>query len=185
MDRNASSRVVYEAILRALAADPKTREPLNALVVWTEIGKGFAGLLDRKGADVGLLSRLIQAWSRDRGAAPRCDLSHWAYAVPQESRLTVAEIGEALRRAQFQIERALVASGHTEGADAVREAFLTSVRGWFAAGPQILRAFPAARAATQAEVWAALAAWCERYLPKDPASAKDLGVRIAREAPAP
>jgi hypothetical protein len=58
---------------------------------------------------------------------------------------------------------------------------LTTVRGWFPVGPQIVRSFPTARGIREAERLGVLVAWCERYLPRDPASAKDLGVRISRD----
>jgi hypothetical protein len=179
-DRESAARVVSEAILHALEADPKTREPLNAFIVWTEIGKGFAGLLERKGASVGLLRSLIEGWCTSRGAPEEVDLARWAYALEPDRRMSVVEIGEALCRAQFQIERALVASGHVEGADSVRDAFLTTVRGWFPLGIRLLRSFPIGRGADERELCGALRAWCRRYLQKDTEGAKDLGVRMAR-----
>jgi hypothetical protein len=178
VDHVAAARVVYEAIASSLDRSPRTRDPTNALVVWTELGRGLAGLLDRKGADPGLLGRIVDRWCVDRGAET-VDLNRWIARSADADRLTVGEIAEALRRIQFRVEQSLVAAGHDgEAPDAIREAFLVTVRGWFPVGLSILRGCPAARQATEAQVMGALRAWCRRYLPEDPSAAKDLGVRI-------
>ncbi|MFO0590045.1 MAG: hypothetical protein U0441_21055 [Polyangiaceae bacterium] len=177
-----AARAVGEAIRATLDADDKTREPMNALVVWTELGRGLSGKLERQGADAGLLARLIANDSRARleGAAP-VDLASWAYRVPAEQRLTREDAARAFTRLERAIGDKLAdhwADG--DGGAHVREDFLAVVRGWFPIGLDIFRSLPAARGATEAEIGAALAAWCDRYLPKDTSGPEDLGVRRER-----
>lgn len=174
-----AARAVNEAIRAALDADDKTRDPMNALVVWTELGRGLSGKLERQGADAGLLARLItqHSGSLDHGAAP-IDLGGWAYRVPAERRLTREDAVRAFSRLERAIGDKLAehwADG--DGGAHVREDFLAVVRAWYPIGLEIFRSLPAARDATDAEIAAALAAWCDRYLPKDTSGPEDLGVR--------
>ena len=169
---------VFEAIHQALLATEKTREPMNALVVWTELGRGLAGKLDRQGADVGLLGRLTEEYCKQHGRESGVDLARWAYQVEPELRLTREETGAAIARVQREIEQRLLAEwGDGGGEERQREYFLATVRGWFPVGLDILRSFPASRGASDADVHAALAAWCTRYLPKDTSGPSELGVR--------
>ncbi len=179
-----AAAAIRDAILGALDADPATREPLNALVVWTELGKGLAGTLDRKGADLGLIDRVIAQHARARGAAD-VDLAAWLPHVAADRRLTPDAVATSLRRVQTAIERAAqpLAQGSEGGGgpDGGRAVFLAVVKGWFPAGVSILRALPGRADADESHLVAALAAWCARYLPKDPSGARDLGVYVTRK----
>ncbi len=173
---------VFEAIHAALEQDEKTREPMNALVIWTELGKGLAGKLERQGADVGLLARLIDGYCHERAAgAQAIDLGAWAYRVAPERRLSHEEAARAITRVQRAIgDRLGALRGDGDGGAHTREDFLATVRGWFPAGLDVFRSLPAARDRDDAEVHAALAAWCDRYLPKDTSGPEELGVRRER-----
>lgn len=174
-----AARAVNEAIRAALDEGDKTREPMNALVVWTELGRGLSGKLERQGADAGLLARLIthHCGARNEGAPP-IDLAGWAYRVPVEQRLTREDAARAISRLERAIgDRLAERWADGDGGAHVREDFLAVVRAWFPIGLEIFRALPAARDATDAEIAAALAAWCDRYLPKDTSGPEDLGVR--------
>src|SRR5512138_3452991 len=59
MNETDSATKVFRAIHEGLQATEKTREPMNALILWTELGRGLAGKLERQGADRGLLQRLV------------------------------------------------------------------------------------------------------------------------------
>lgn len=170
---------VSTAITSALDADPRTADPLGGLVVWTELGKALAGALERKGADVGLLGRIIDDWSRAT-FAPSVDLDGWLYRVPPERRLGRADLARALARVQAAVEAVVAPLAEEVGEDGGRAVFLAVIKGWFAVGLALFAALPAARGASEAEVRGALAAWCRRYLPKDPSGPEDLGVRLAR-----
>ncbi|MCC6554900.1 MAG: hypothetical protein IT372_18155 [Polyangiaceae bacterium] len=172
----------FKAIHTALAADERTREPMNALAIWTEIGRSLSGTLEQKGASPGLLREVIADHCRERGAAPGVDLGRWAYRLAPEDRLSSKELGAAIRRVMRGIEEALpelVAEAET-ATDKHRELFMAVVRGWFPVGLDIVRALPAGAAASEAERLGALGAWCERYLPGETAEARDLGVRVER-----
>lgn len=171
---------IRDAITNNLAADEATREPMNALIVWTELGKGLCGTLDRKGADLGLLGRIIEQWCAERGAVD-VDLAGWAYRVDPEKRLSQDALASALQRLQTSVERALTPVADAAGEDGGRTAFLIAVKGWFPAGLAVFRALPAAAGATEAQLLGALRAWCHRYFPKDPAGPADLGVRMTRD----
>ncbi len=175
-----AAQAVFEAIHEALDHDDRTREPMNALVIWTELGKGLAGKLERQGADVGLLGRLIDGYCREKALAVGApvDLGAWAYRVAPERRLSHEEAARAISRVQRAIGDRLAAIwGDGDGAAHTREDFLATVRGWFPAGLDVFRSLPAARGRDDMDVHAALAAWCDRYLPKDGSGPEDLGVR--------
>lgn len=172
---------VFEAIHATLASDPKTSEPMNALVIWTELGKGLAGKLEQQGADIGLLGRLVSGYCKEKAHDRPIDLAAWAYRVAPEQRLSRDEVARAMTRIQKAIGDRLAgywADG--DGGAHTREDFLATARGWFSVGLDILRAFPASGASDDSEVHAALAAWCDRYLPKDTSGPEDLGVRRER-----
>lgn len=178
---SSAARAVHEAILAALALDERTAEPMNALVIWTELGKGLAGKLDRQGADVGLLGRLIASYCATKAGGTGVDLGAWAYRVEPSRRLSRDELGRALTRVERQVgDRlgALWADG--DGGAHTREDFLATVRGWFPVGLEIVRSLPAASGRGDAEIHAVLAAWCERFLPKDTSGPEELGVRRER-----
>lgn len=174
----AAAVAVFEAIHAGLALEAKTREPMNALVIWTELGKGLAGKLEQQGADVGLLGRLVAGYCKEKAHDRAIDLGAWAYRVAPERRLSHEEAARAIHRVQRTIGDRLAAIwGDGDGAAHTREDFLATVRGWFPAGLDVFRSLPAARDRDDAEVHAALAAWCDRYLPKDGSGPEDLGVR--------
>lgn len=179
--RAPAARAVRDAILDALLVDEKTREPLNALVIWTELGRGLAGKLERQGADAGLLRRLIAAHCTERSGGAPVDLDAWAYRVEPARRLSADELGRALARVQRGIGERLAAMwADGDGGAHTREDFLAAVRGWFPAGLAIVRSLPAAAGHGDAEIHAALGAWCGRYLPDDTAGPEELGVRRER-----
>ena len=171
---------VHEAILRALDRHDKTRDPMNALIIWTELGRALCGTLDKKGADVGLLGRIIDGWCGEKGAA-EVDLGRWAYRQEPAQRLGAEELADVLQNVQEEVERVVADLPYGDEGDGGKAAFLTVVRGWFPAGQAIIRALPAAKMAGDAELRGALRAWCARYFPKDPAGPADLGVRMTRE----
>lgn len=178
----APATTVFETIHRVLAAEPKTREPMNALVIWTELGKGLAGTLERIGAEKGLLRQVIATYCREKGAADGVDLSRWAYRLEGKARLGKIETAQALQRVQAELEAALpeLAADAETGGDARRQMFMAVVRGWFPVGLDIVRALPGAKTADDATRLGALRTWCERYLPEDAAGPADLGVRVTR-----
>ncbi|MFO0763218.1 MAG: hypothetical protein U0359_42665 [Byssovorax sp.] len=183
MDKSDSAMAVYEAIHDALRATDKTREPMNALVLWTELGKGLAGKLEQKGADRGLLSHLCAGYCAQAGAGEPVDLARWAYRVEPGERLDVAELAAASSRVLRSIEQRLLADrGDTNLEERQRDYFMATVRGWFPVGLDIMRSLPALRGASDAQVHAALGAWCARYLPRDTTGPADLGVRLERRA---
>lgn len=175
---------VYRAIHGAIAASEKTREPMNALVLWTELGKGLSGKLEQQGADVGLLGRLIARDCAHPGAEPPIPLDRWAYRVDPAMRLSREEIARAFTRVRRAIGDGLADIwGDGDGAAHAREDFLATVRGWFAVGLDVFRCLPAAEGRTEAEIEAALSAWCDRYLPKDTSGPEELGVRKEKGPP--
>jgi hypothetical protein len=170
---------IYQAIHAALQVDEKTRDPMNALVVWTELGKGLAGKLERQGADAGLLTRLVAGYCRRGGAGRQVDLGRWAYRVAGEKRLSIPEMAAAVARVHRAIEPLLLAEwGDGGGEERQREYFLATVRGWFPVGLDIVRSLPSHRAANDVDVHAVLGAWCERYMPTDGSGPRELGVRM-------
>lgn len=192
---HAAAIAVHAAIHEALALDPKAREPMNALVIWTELGKGLAGKLEQQGADVGLLGRLVASYCKEKAHDRAVDLGAWAYRVAPEDRLSREELGRMMSRIQKAIGDRLArhwADG--DGGAHAREDFLATTRGWFSVGLDVLRSFrvgpgPSADAVSaspgcsprdDAEIYAALATWCDRYLPKDKSGPEDLGVRRER-----
>ena len=52
-----------------------------------------------------------------------------------------------------------------------------------AVGLDVFRCLPAAEGRTEAEIEAALSAWCDRYLPKDTSGPEELGVRKEKGPP--
>lgn len=177
----------FQAIHAALAASDKTKEPMNALVVWTELGKGLSGTLERKGASPGLLLDIITEYCVERGAQEGVDLSRWAYYVPPERRLSATEIGAAMRRVTRELEERLpeLAAEAESATEKERDLFLALVRGWFPVGLDILRAMPGGESAEDADRLGALAGFCRRYLPADTSGPRDLGVRAVREEQGP
>ncbi|MHB8878104.1 MAG: hypothetical protein ACYC8T_30775 [Myxococcaceae bacterium] len=173
---------VFETIHRALAAEPKTREPMNALVIWTELGKGLAGTLERVGAEKGLLRQVIASYCREKGAADGVDLSRFAYRLEGKERLGKLEAAMAMKRVQAELEEALpeLTAEASATDEARKKLFLAVVRGWFPVGLDIMRALPGGREAKEPEQLGALRAWCERYLPVDTSTPADLGVRVSR-----
>jgi hypothetical protein len=170
---------IFRAIHESLACDERAREPMNALVIWTELGKGLAGTLVRKGASPSLLVEVISGYCKGTGAAP-VDLARWAYRVPHDRRLSREEIGTAIRRVLARVEERLPSLAATPDAEGERAAFLAIVRGWFPVGLDVVAALPGAAGANRRELAAALCAWCERYLPTE--TATGLGVGVVREA---
>ena len=182
MNRTDSAMAVFESIHEALRATDKTREPMNALVIWTELGKGLAGKLERQGADPALLKRLCVGYCRDGdgGGAP-IDLVTWAYRVEPELRLDEREVSAALSRAVRAIEQRLLGErGDTGQEERQQEYFMATVRGWFPVGLDIMRSLPTFQRSSEAELHAALGAWCSRYLPDDPSGPAELGVRMEK-----
>jgi hypothetical protein len=181
MDSRAAT-LSFQAIHAALAADPKTRDPMNALAVWTELGKGLSGTLDKKGAPPGLLADVIAEHCKARSGDAAVDLARWAYRVPETERLTQQEAAAALRRVLQAIESRLpeLSAAAETDVEKERDLFMAVVRGWFPVGLDIVRSLPGATNADEATRVAALHAWCERYLPKDTSEARDLGVRVER-----
>lgn len=177
------AKLAYHAILDGLIEDDKTRDPMNALVVWTELGRGLSGTLDKKGAEPGKLRDIVGAWCRTSALDGAKSLERWTYRVPPERRLDAKDIGTAMRRVMRRLEAALpdLAAEAEADADKSRELFLAVVRGWFPVGVLLFAALPSAQRATKDARLAALGAWCERYLPKDDSSPRDLGVRVVRE----
>jgi hypothetical protein len=178
--RVSPSDAVRAAILAALDADPKTREPLNALVAWTEMGRALQGTLDRKGGDAGLLRRVIARWCAQGAEGRTADLGRWAYRLEPGRRLTTVELAAAIRRVQEACDAILADLARATGDDGGRAVFLALAKGWFPAGLDVVARLGAARGASPAEVVAALGAWCERFLPSDGETGKDLGVRVGR-----
>jgi hypothetical protein len=179
-----AGNAVRRAILEGMARDQRTAEPMNAMVIWTELARGLCGTLDRKGAEIERLGGVVDRWCRDRGAM-EVDLDRWAYRVEPERRLDAAALGAALQRIQLDIERTVQpvvdASGGEGEGDGGRAAFMAVVDGWFPAGLAILRSFPAASRAPAGQVLGALRAWCARFLPRSEAGPAELGVRVVRE----
>ena len=170
---------VTEAIWTALQSDPATADPMNALLLWTELGKGLAGTLERKGADLGLLRRTVLAHC---GPAPEATvLARWFYRVEPERRLARETVAASLARIEQAIEKASAPLAHqSTGGEGQRNLFMAIVAGWFPVGPSILRCLPEGARATEQQVLAALGGWCSKYLPEDPSGARDLGVRVTR-----
>jgi hypothetical protein len=98
------------------------------------------------------------------------------------------DLTKAMRRIHEAIERAIAPLVH-ESADGegAREIFITVVTGWFPVGLRILaalscasRTLPNASGAGEEQLSGLLRAWCDRYLPEDPAGPSDLGVRVEK-----
>jgi len=174
--------IVFRSLHRALAGDERTREPLNALVVWTELGRGLAGTLEQVGGDQGLLRKLIAGWCREQGAREDVDLAGWMYRLEGAERLGKEETAMALRRVQADLEEALPAlAAQAQASDEARRAlYLAVVRGWFPVGLDLVRSMPRGRTAERAEQLGALSAWCQRYLPAEGGDPAALGVRVER-----
>ena len=183
VDPIETATLSFRAIHAALADDPKTREPMNALTVWTELGRGLAGTLEKKGASPGLLREIIAEYCHHRANDATADLNRWAYLIPPEERLTQKEVALAMRRVMSALEARMpeLAAQAETATDKERELYMAVVRGWFPVGLDIVRALPRGAASDEGERLAALGAWCERFLPAETAAARDLGVRVARE----
>jgi hypothetical protein len=161
---DATATAVRKTLLRCLAEEPKTREPMNALVAWTELGRGLSGTLEDVSGDRGLLRKLIYEYGHDHAAT--IDLSRWLYRLEGKERLDAEEIASALRRIEDALEDVLAA--HLEKAelspDARRALFVAVVKGWFPVGLDIMHALPAGSLASDEALLGALTAWCERHL---------------------
>lgn len=179
-DSIATAREVAAALRALLEGSPELREPMNALVVWTELGRGLAGTLGRKGADEGLLGRLIATWCEEEGAPPSLKLEEWLTAIPVEQRLSPRALTAALQAAETAIVDRVGPLIVAEGSDGPRAAFTAVVRGWFTVGVELVRALPRARRSSRPEQLGVLAAWCARYLPRDASGPADLGVRVQK-----
>jgi len=176
------SNVVFRCLHRALAGGERTREPLNALVVWTELGRGLAGTLEQVGGDQGLLRKLIAGWCQEQGAREDVNLADWMYRLEGPERLGKEEAAAALRKIQAELEEALPAlAAEAQASDEARRAlYLAVVRGWFPVGLDLVRSMPRGRTAERAEQLGALSAWCQRYLPVEGGDPAGLGVRVER-----
>ena len=176
------STAAFQAIHQALAAETRTREPMNALVVWTELGKGLAGMLEQAGGEKRLLRETIDRYCDEKSAAPGADLSLWAYQVPAAERLTREETASALQRLNRALEQALpkLAAAAEAGDEGRRSAFLAVVRGWFPVGLDLVRSLPRSATSSEQQRLAALRAWCDLYLPHDEAGPAGLGVKVSR-----
>ena len=159
------------------AAHDKTRDPVNALVVWTEIGRALAGTLERQGASPGLLRRIVVDYARGEAAGREIALDRWIYRLPAEARLDKQELAQLMSDAAAALAAVTPAAFERSGEPGVRELFLEAVHGWFPLGLEIIRSLPAGTGADRAGLVGALGAWCARYLPDDPAGPRDLGIR--------
>jgi hypothetical protein len=182
IDGRDAAKLAFQAIHAALAADERTREPMNALAVWTELGRGLAGTLEKKGASPGLLREVIDAHCGARSGGPNVDLAAWAYTVAAAERLTRPEIAAAMRRVLRAIEDRLpeLSAAAETSTEKERDLYIAIVRGWFPVGLDIVRALPRGERATSEERLAALGAWCAKYLPSDASAPRDLGIRVER-----
>jgi hypothetical protein len=179
---NEQATLAFRVINDALASDPKTREPMNALVIWTELGKGLAGLLETLGADLGLFRSIIQKHCEGVSRSASVDPNRWFYRLAPEERLDAPGVAEAIRRIEHALEQALpqLSAEASQADEGRKNAFLAVAKGWFPVGLEILKAIPAARGADELERLAVLWAWCERYLPASGATPAELGVRVER-----
>lgn len=163
------------------AAHDKTRDPVNALVVWTEIGRALAGTLERRGASPGLLRRVILDYTRREAGGRDVTLDRWIYRLAPEARLDKQELAQLMSDAAAALAAVTPAAFERSGEPGVRELFLEAVHGWFPLGLEIVRCLPAGTEADRAGLVAALGAWCARYLPDDPAGPRDLGIRVEKK----
>lgn len=166
---DATLQTVRRTILQCFAADPKTDDPVNALVVWTELGRALSGTLDEIGAGRGYIKKLSSAWFEERRAAPGVKLDRWIYPLDVQRRLAPDEIKRASLRVDEALAQALpeLARASSEGPSGRQALFLAVVKGWFPVGLELFRALPAGQTANDAEVLGAFWAWCLRYLPDD------------------
>jgi hypothetical protein len=177
MSDAGQARLVFGALREALGQE---KHPVNALVVWTELGRALAGALELQGADRGLLGEVIANWLDHRGLEA-IELNTWVPGVGREQRLGGDALGAAIRRAEQAVERTIPGlAGAAENPQGKRELFMTVVRGWFPLGLELMRAMPAGASASDDQVRGALGAWCEKYLPRPTGGPSDLGVRIQR-----
>jgi hypothetical protein len=163
------SQCVRDTLLNALAADPKTDEPFNALVVWTELGRALSGTLDEIGAGLGYVKKLASSWFEEQRAVPKVDLARWLYRLDDDRRLRPDEVQRALSRVERALAEALpeLARASDESPEGRRALFLAVVKGWFPVGLDLVRALPRGQVADRAETLGALWSWCLRYLPDD------------------
>ncbi len=169
MEDAETAEVVRRTITEALAADAKTSEPVNALVVWTELGRALSGTLAEVGAGRGLVRKLIAAWCEEQQAARDVELSRWIYRLEKQARLGAVETGRAVHLVETRLAEALpeLARAAEQGPEGRQALFRAVVKGWFPVGVQLFRSLPAARTAAAGEVFGALWAWCLKYLPLD------------------
>ncbi len=168
-EHDATLEAVRRTILECLAADPKTDDPVNALVVWTELGRALSGTLDEVGAGRGYIKKLSSAWFEERRATPDVKLDKWIYRLDEQRRLGPDEIKRASLRVDEALAQALpeLARASSESPGGRQALFLAVVKGWFPVGLELFRALPAGQTAQEADVLGALWAWCLRYLPDD------------------
>lgn len=170
------SQRVRDDILAGLRADALAAEPLNALVVWTELGRGLAGMLDRKGGSESLLRETIEKWCTEQ-QAEEVDLAALIPRIAAERRLTREHLAAILQSLQARIEMLIADSAEQGVNDGGRTLWMAAVKGWFPAGLSILSDFPTLRGAPPARTLGALRAWSRRYFPQSTEDAKDLGIR--------
>ncbi|HLK93198.1 MAG TPA: hypothetical protein VKZ18_25110 [Polyangia bacterium] len=175
------SGTLSRQVLRDMfAAHDKTRDPVNALVVWTEIGRALSGTLEKRGASPGLLRRIIVDYARREAAGREFALERWIYRVPPEERLDKEELAQLTSDAATALAAVTPAAFERSGEADLRALFLEAVHGWFPLGLELVRALPAGAGADRSALVGALGAWCARYLPDDPAGPRDLGIRVEK-----
>ncbi len=172
----AISNAVRDSILQQLAADPLARLPLNGLVVWTELGRGLAGMLDRKGGSDALLRQTIEAWCTAERAL-EVDLTTLLPQMDPAQRLSREHLAALLASIQGAIEEHVAAVEEKGVNDGGRAPWMCAVKGWFPAGLAIFASLDSLRTASEQQRLGALRAWSRRYFPADMSGPKDLGVR--------
>jgi len=100
--------------------------------VWTELGKGLAGALDMKGAEPGLLRRIVTRWCLPGGPDEAIDLARWLPRIEPPERMTVRDAGRTVLDAKLALEEVVAATlGDAPESDRDRLAFQVVARGWF------------------------------------------------------
>ncbi len=176
-----AAKLTYKTIGRKFQSFPKIKEPMNALIVWTELGKGLAGTLIEKGAEPDLLIQTIENWCKDKQAVLEVDLSKWAYSVPKENRLSQKELAEILDQMTTDLEKELsewLVQAQTSEEDRLG-LFIEVVRGWFPVGLDIVQT--SKQFTSKEDQLGVMLAWCKKYFPKNTSGSKDLGVRVEKK----
>lgn len=181
MSESPPGSTTHRVLTDIIRAHPKTQDPVNALVVWTEIGKALAGTIERQGAPLGLLRRIIADHGRGRVDVAAIDLSRWIYRVPAAKRMSQQELAVLMGEISSALATASAGAFETDGGNPdLKSLFLEVVKGWYPVGVEIVQRLPAAANAPASEIVGILTAWCEKYLPLDPTGPADLGVRVDR-----